>query len=182
MVRVITSPTRPMACESELIMEMMPMSCSTSSAPMVSGRMRESAKEMSSGTLRSRWWQTIIMSRCSSTVLRVNGMVGFVELGSTLGNPAARMMSGAWPPPAPSVWYVWMARPLNAAMVSSTQPPSFRVSVWMATCTSISSATPSAVSMTAGVAPQSSWILSPAAPARICSRSGSGLESLPLPR
>ena len=25
------------------------------------------------------------------------------------------MMSGAWPPPAPSVWKVWMVRPLNAA-------------------------------------------------------------------
>ncbi len=115
-------------------------------------------------------------------VLRVNGMVGFVELGSTFGKLAARMMSGAWPPPAPSVWYVWMVRPLSAAMVSSTQPPSFRVSVWMATCTSISSATPRQVSITAGVAPQSSWIFRPAAPARICSRNGSAVEPLPLPR
>ena len=23
------------------------------------------------------------------------------------------MMSGAWPPPAPSVWYMWMVRPLD---------------------------------------------------------------------
>ncbi len=53
-VRVMTSPTRPIAWESELIMEISPISCSTSSAPMVSGRMRESAKAMSSGTWRSR--------------------------------------------------------------------------------------------------------------------------------
>ena len=26
------------------------------------------------------------------------------------------MMSGAWPPPAPSLWKVWMVRPLNARM------------------------------------------------------------------
>ena len=32
------------------------------------------------------------------------------------------MMSGAWPPPAPSVWKAWMVRPLNALMVSSTKP------------------------------------------------------------
>jgi hypothetical protein len=49
-------------------------------------------------------------------------MVGLVELGSTLGSPAALMMSGAWPPPAPSVWKVWMVRPLKAAMVASTKP------------------------------------------------------------
>ncbi len=31
------------------------------------------------------------------------GLVGFVEEGSTLASPHTRMMSGAWPPPAPSV-------------------------------------------------------------------------------
>ena len=35
------------------------------------------------------------------------------------------MMSGAWPPPAPSVWKAWMVRPLKAAIVSSTKPDSF---------------------------------------------------------
>jgi hypothetical protein len=50
-----------------------------------------------------RWWHTISMSRCSSMVLTVNGRVGLVELGSTLAKPQALMMSGAWPPPAPSV-------------------------------------------------------------------------------
>ena len=33
----------------------------------------------------------------------VNVHGGFVEDGSTFGAAAARMMSGAWPPPAPSV-------------------------------------------------------------------------------
>ena len=51
-----------------------------------------------------RWWQTISMSRCSSTVLTVCGRVGFVEDGSTFGAEATVMMSGACPPPAPSVW------------------------------------------------------------------------------
>ena len=32
------------------------------------------------------------------------------------------MMSGAWPPPAPSVWKAWMVRPLMARIVSSTKP------------------------------------------------------------
>ena len=44
------------------------------------------------------------MSRCSSIVLTVNGRVGLVLEGKTLGRPAILMMSGAWPPPAPSVW------------------------------------------------------------------------------
>ena len=44
--------------------------------------------------------------RCSSSVFFVNGRVGFVELGSTFASPHTRRMSGAWPPPAPSVWYV----------------------------------------------------------------------------
>ncbi len=66
-------------------------------------------------------------------VLRVNGRVGLVEDGSTLSKPATLMMSGAWPPPAPSVWKAWMVRPLNALMVSSTKPDSLRVSVWIIT-------------------------------------------------
>ena len=58
-------------------------------------------------------------------VLRVNGRVGLVEEGRTFFSPAILMMSGAWPPPAPSVWKAWMVRPLNALMVSSTKPNSF---------------------------------------------------------
>ena len=37
-------------------------------------------------------------------VLTVKGRVGFVELGRTWGSPQTLMMSGAWPPPAPSLW------------------------------------------------------------------------------
>ena len=66
-------------------------------------------------------------------VLTVNGRVGLVEEGSTFGKPATLMMSGAWPPPAPSVWKAWMVRPLKAAMVSSTKPDSLSVSVWIMT-------------------------------------------------
>ena len=37
-------------------------------------------------------------------VFTVKGMVGLVEDGRQLGSPQTRMMSGACPPPAPSVW------------------------------------------------------------------------------
>ena len=53
------------------MIENAPRSCRTSSAAMVSRRMRLSAKATSSGMARSRWWQTISMSRCSSIVLTV---------------------------------------------------------------------------------------------------------------
>jgi hypothetical protein len=102
-VRRMTSPHRPMACESDDIMEMAPRSWSTSSAAMVSARIRDSAKATSSGMLRDKWWHTINISRCSSKVLRVYGRVGFVEDGSTLSCSTTLIMSGAWPPPAPSV-------------------------------------------------------------------------------
>ena len=82
---MITSPIRPIACESELIIEIAPMSCSTSSAAMVVGRIRLSANARSSGTDGLRWWQTTSMSRCSSRVLTVCGRVGLVDDGSTFG-------------------------------------------------------------------------------------------------
>ncbi|OIQ67355.1 hypothetical protein GALL_510670 [mine drainage metagenome] len=66
-------------------------------------------------------------------VLRVKGWVGLVEEGSTFFRPAILMISGAWPPPAPSVWKAWMVRPLNAFTVSSTNPDSFSVSEWIIT-------------------------------------------------
>ena len=103
-VRVIVSPMRPMAWLSLEIIEIAPRSCRTSSAAIVSARMRLSAKATSSGIARSRWWQTMSMSRCSSSVLTVSGRVGLVLLGSTCGSPQTRMMSGACPPPAPSEW------------------------------------------------------------------------------
>jgi hypothetical protein len=92
-----------------------------------------------------------------------------------------RMMSGAWPPPAPSVWKVWIVRPPMARIVSSTKPASLSVSVWMHTCTSRRSATVRQQSIAAGVVPQSSWSLRPQAPARICSSMAAGVLALPLP-
>jgi hypothetical protein len=41
------------------------------------------------------------MSKCSSMVFLVNGLVGFVELGRTFDSLTIFMMSGACPPPAP---------------------------------------------------------------------------------
>ena len=177
----MTSPTRPMACESDENMLIAPRSCSTSSAAMVSRRMRLSAKARSSAMPASRWWHTISMSRCSSSVFTVYGRVGFVLLGSTLGSPTTFMMSGAWPPPAPSVWKVWIVRPRNAAIESSTKPLSLSVSVWMATCVSVTSAIVRQLSMAAGVVPQSSCSFRPMAPAAICCVSASGRLALPLP-
>ena len=46
---MITSPMRPIACESDDIMLIAPRSCRTSSAAIVSARMRDSAKATSSG-------------------------------------------------------------------------------------------------------------------------------------
>ena len=74
-----------------------------------------------------------------------------------------------------------MVRPLKAATVASTKPPSLSVSVWMATWVSVSSATPRQQSMAAGVDPQSSCSFRPMAPAAICSRSGAAWLALPLP-
>src|SRR6516165_4264682 len=150
-VRMMTSPTRPIAWLSDDIMLKAPRSCRMSSAAIVSRRMRLSANATSSGMRGSRWWHTINISRCSSTVLTVNGRVGLVEDGKTLGSPHSLMMSGAWPPPAPSVWKAWMLRPLKAAIVFSTKPDSLSVSVWMATAMSNRSATPRQVSMAAAV-------------------------------
>mmetsp|Transcript_28812 Transcript_28812/g.48381 ORF Transcript_28812/g.48381 Transcript_28812/m.48381 type:complete len:265 (-) Transcript_28812:1357-2151(-) len=180
-VRVITSPTRPMACESEEMMLMAPRSCRISSAAIVSARMRLSAKATSSRMFLSRWWHTMSMSRCSSSVFLVKGRVGLVEDGMTLVSPHTAMMSGACPPPAPSEWYVWIVRPLNAAMVCSRQQDSFKVSVWMFTWMSYCSATVRQASMAAGVVPQSSCSFSPQAPALMISASPSGLAVLPLP-
>ena len=159
-----------------------PRSCNTSSAAMVSLRMRLSAKARSSAMPASRWWHTISMSTCSSSVLTVYGMVGLVLDGRKLRSPTTRRMSGAWPPPAPSVWNAHNTRPLVAAMVFSTKPDSLSVSEWIATWVSVASATSRQLSMAAGVVPQSSCSLRPMAPALTCSCNASGRLALPLPR
>ena len=53
-------------------------------------------------------------------MLTVCGRVGLVDDGSTFGCEATEMMSGACPPPAPSVWYAWIVRPAIAASVDCT--------------------------------------------------------------
>ena len=90
------------------------------------------------------------------------------------------MMSGAWPPPAPSVWKAWMVRPLMASTEDSTKPDSFSVSVWIITCTSYSSATDRQQSIAAGVVPQSSCSFSDDAPARTISSSACGPRGIAL--
>ena len=77
---------------------------------------------------------------------------------------------------------MWIVRPLKAAIDASTKPDSLSVSVWMATCTSNSSATLRQQSIAAGVVPQSSCSLKPIAPPASCSASPSGLAEFPLPR
>jgi hypothetical protein len=100
----MTSPARPIACESEPDHRDRPEIVQQSPRPaIVDGRIRLSANARSSGTAEFRWWQTISMSRCSLSVLRVYGRVGLVDDGSTFGCEATVMMSGACPPPAPSV-------------------------------------------------------------------------------
>ena len=39
-----------------------------------------------------------------------------VEEGKTLERPDILMISGAWPPPDPSVWNEWTVRPSNASI------------------------------------------------------------------
>ena len=91
---MIISPMRPIAWASEDIIEMAPMSWRRSSAAMVDGRIRESAKAMSAGISGLRWWHTIIMSTCSLTVFTVKGRVGLVEAGRTFGSLTSSIMSG----------------------------------------------------------------------------------------
>jgi hypothetical protein len=115
-----TSPMRPIACESDDMILIAPMSCKMSSAAIVSARIRDSANATSSGMFLSRWWQTICskseciiifllsilnsilmrwlltsISRCSSIVFAVNGRVGFVEEGKTFLTPHTLIISGA---------------------------------------------------------------------------------------
>ncbi|CAM5262665.1 hypothetical protein SHIRM173S_04630 [Streptomyces hirsutus] len=115
--------------------------------------------------------------------------MGFVEAGSTFGLLTRLIMSGAWPPPAPSMWKMCRLRYLAslvrrsflvAAKVCCTKPDSFRESACRATWTPVSSHTVRAASITAGVAPQSSWILKPRAPAATWSSSAFSETVLPL--
>ena len=134
---MITSPTRPIACESDDIIENAPRSCRMSSAAIVSRRMRDLGERDVLGDRRVEVMAhhqhvEVLVDR----VDRVRAASGWSTTAARSARRSALMMSGAWPPPAPSVWKVWIVRPLNAAIVSSTKPDSFSVSVWIATCTS----------------------------------------------
>ncbi len=65
--------------------------------------------------------------------------------------------------------------------MSSTNPASFSVSVWIAAITPAAADTDRQASIAAGVVPQSSCSLNPAAPARSCSHRASADTVLPLP-
>ena len=88
-----------------------------------------------------RWWQTISMSRCSSTVLTVCGRVGLVEDGSTFGcrgdRDDVRRMAAAG-----ALGVVGVDRRGRRSPRASTagSRPRSSVSVWIATCTPVSSA------------------------------------------
>jgi hypothetical protein len=162
------------------MIEKAPMSCRMSSAAMVSLRMRLSAKATSSGIDGDE-----VMADHQHVEMLVDGVdrVGPRRVGrgrQHVGRPQTLMMSGAWPPPAPSVWKAWIVRPLKAAMVSSTKPLSFSVSVWIITCTSCSSATRGSCRWPPGVVPQSSCSFSAQAPASICSTSAAGSAGVAL--
>src|SRR5438045_2391541 len=75
-----------------------------------------------------------------------------------------------------------MLRPLKAAIVSSTKPLSFNVSVWIATAISSCSATERQQSIAAGVVPQSSCSLRPQAPDSTISTRAFGSDAFPLPK
>lgn len=96
------------------------------------------------------------MSMCSLTVLTVNGRVGLVEAGSTFRRLTMVIMSGAWPPPAPSTWKTWIGWSPMALMVSATAPASFSESACRASWAPVSLHTSRHLRSTAGVAPQSS--------------------------
>ena len=94
-VRRNDSPTRPIACESDVTIEMTPKSCRIFSAACVSGRTRLSAKATSEGICGLRLWHTIIISNNSACELIPKGSVGFVDEGKTKGIEATFNKSGA---------------------------------------------------------------------------------------
>lgn len=144
-------------------------------------------------------------------MLTAYGLVGFVELGKTLGCSTTTMMSGAWPPPAPSVWYLRvsiqalfdhiahlrMDRPALNGSQGAFHIPTLVECVCVdvdlssaqtpiargkgPTWTSYSSATLRARSIASGVLPQSSCSFSPIAPASTTSLIPFTPASFPFP-
>ena len=173
---MITSPMRPIAWESEPIIEIAPMSWRTSSAAIVDGRMRLSANARSSGTAGLRWWQTISMSRCSSTVLTVCGRVGFVDDGSTLGcDGDGDDVGGVAAAGALGVVRVDRAPGDRGQRRVDVAGLVERVGVDGHLHAGLRRRRVRQASIAAGVVPQSSCSLKPAAPPRTCSHSDSWL-------
>ena len=146
-----------------------------SSAAIVSRRMRDSANATSSAMPGSRWWQTISMSRCSSTVLTVYGRVGLVDDGSTLRH-AARLDDVGRVPAAGALGVIGVDRAplerrqrvLDEARLVERVGVNRDLDVVAPRRRSGSSRSRRAC------VPQSSCSLRPRQPARICSSSASG--------
>ena len=106
----ITSPTRPIACESEPIIEIAPRSCSTSSAAIVVRPDAALGEREVLGHARVE-----VVADHQHVEVLVDGVDGVRprRVGRRRQHVRLRrrrvMMSGAWPPPAPSVWYAWIA-------------------------------------------------------------------------
>jgi len=126
--RMITSPIRPMAC------------CPTPSA-MSAPRLRAEYPPASNRLLARRFRRRRYPRRStdrdggtpSHVEMLVDGFRGerpgrIGEERSTFLRPATLMIRGRAAAGPPSVWKAWIVRPLNAAMVSSTKPDSFKVS------------------------------------------------------
>ena len=179
--RVTVSPMRPIACESDENMLMTPRSCSTSSAAIVSARMRDCRRRR-----RPRGCRVEVVAdhqHVDRFVERVDvyGRVGLVDDGSTLGSAGdLDDVRGVAAAGALGVVACGSSGRRSPRSCPRGSRDSLSVSVWIATWTSYSSATRSAQSITAGVVPQSSWTFRPQAPASICSRSALGQAAVAL--
>ena len=178
----MTSPTRPMACESEddhreraeVVQDVFGGDGLAADARFGEGHVF--------GNAGSRWWQTISMSRCSSMVLhgvrpgRVGG--GGQHVGFAAGLDDVRRMTAAGAFGVVGVDGAALERGERGFDEAGFVQ---RVGVDRHLHV-VSSATLRQQSIAAGVVPQSSCSLRPMAPASTCSLSASGRLALPLPR
>jgi hypothetical protein len=118
----MTSPTRPIACESELIMR----DRAEIVQDVFGGDRLAPDAALGEGHVLGDAGVEVMAHHQHVEVLvqRVDGerprRIG--RRRQHVGLADALMMSGACPPPAPSVWNVWMVRPLNAADHSRRSP------------------------------------------------------------
>ena len=113
---MITSPMRPIACESdddhadgaEVVQHVLGGDRLGADARLGEGEVLGDRRGSGGGRPSAcRGARPSVLTR--ERHRRVGGRRQHVRLAA----PRA-MMSGAWPPPAPSVWYAWIVRPLNA--------------------------------------------------------------------